>query len=210
LADGVSSVSVPNDISIVDDTYVINSYKTYTYYSYDYVSANQESLNLASIAMTDPVDVSNYYIAFHAIPANFGAGNTMSETCASLTQANALFGDDARSIKEYTQTDGYASAVSWNPAQGSSYPLYYEFDIALDSSYTTSNRGVGRVVMWVYGWSCYSDNTPVSVYTDDHYATFGEYLNYGCFGTRFDSQITDDGYRTGYKNYLGSTLLTLA
>lgn len=210
LVDGVSSVSVPNDISIVGDTYVVNSYKTYTYYSYDYVSAHQGSLNLASIAMTDPVDVSNYYIAFHAIPANYGYGNSVSETCASLSQVDALFGDNARSIKEYTRTDGYATAVSWNPAQGLSYPIYYEFDIALDSSYTTSNRGVGRVVMWVYGWSCYGDSNPISVYTDDHYATFGEYLNYGSFGTRFDSQTADDGYRTGYKNLLGSTLLTLA
>lgn len=210
LIDGVSSISVPNDITVVGNTYVVNSYKTYTYYSYDYVYANQGSLNLASIAMTDPVDVSNYYIAFHSIPANFGAGNTVSETCASLTQVNTLFGDDARSIKQYSLTTGYANAVSWNPAQGSSYPLYYEFDIALDSSYTTSNRGVGRVVMWIYGWSCYEENTPVSVYTDDHYATFGEYLNYGTFGTRFDSQTADDGYRTGYTNILGSTLLSLA
>jgi hypothetical protein len=210
LIDGVSSISVPNDITVVGNTYVVNSYKTYTYYSYDYVYANQGSLNLASIAMTDPVDVSNYYIAFHSIPANFGAGNTVSETCASLTQVNTLFGDDARSIKQYSLTTGYANAVSWNPTQGSSYPLYYEFDIALDSSYTTSNRGVGRVVMWIYGWSCYEENTPVSVYTDDHYATFGEYLNYGTFGTRFDSQTADDGYRTGYTNILGSTLLSLA
>jgi len=210
LVDGVSSISVPNDISIVGNTYVINSYKTYTYYSYDYVYANQGSLNLTSIAMTDPVDVSNYYIAFHSIPANFGAGNTVSENCASLSEVNDLFGDDARSIKEYTRTDGYATAVSWNTSQGSSYPVYYEFDIALDSSYTTSNRGVGRVVVWVDGWSCYEDSTPVSVYTDDHYATFGEYLNYGSFGTRFDSQTADDGYRTGYKNFLGSTLLASA
>ena len=210
LVDGVSSISVPNNISIVDNFYVVNSYKTYTYYSYDYVYANRSSLNLASIAMTDPVDVSNYYIAFHSIPANFGADNTVNETCASLSEVNTLFGDNARSIKQYSLTTGYANAVSWNSAQGSSYPLYYEFDIALDSSYTTSKRGVGRVVMWIYGWSCYENNTPVSVYTDDHYATFGEYLNYGSFGTRFDSQTTDDGYRTGYKNFLGSDLLNLA
>ncbi|HNX16640.1 MAG TPA: Ig-like domain-containing protein [Bacilli bacterium] len=210
LVDGVSSISVPNDITVVGNTYTVNSYKTYTYYSYSYVSANSGSLNLSNIAMIDPVDVANYYIAFHSIPANFGSGNTVNEDCGTLTQVKNLFGSSARSIKQYSLTTGYANAVSWNPSSGSSTPLYYEFDIALDSSYTTSNRGVGRVVMWIDGWSCYTGTNPIAVFTDDHYATFGEYLNYGYFGTRFDSQTSDDGYRTGYTNFEGSAELTQA
>ncbi|MCB9498166.1 MAG: Ig domain-containing protein [Erysipelotrichaceae bacterium] len=205
LTDGVSSVSVPNDITITGNTYTVNSYKTYTYYSFDYVSSHSGSLTLSSIAMIDPVDIANYYIAFHAIPANFG-GSSISEDCGTLTEVNSLFGSTyARKISQYSLTTGYATAVPWNAQDGGSTPVYYEFDIALLSSYTTSNRGVGRVVMWVYGWSCYSDNEPVAVYTDDHYATFGEYLNYGTFGTRFDSQTSSDGYRTGYTNLSGST-----
>ncbi|HNX16639.1 MAG TPA: Ig-like domain-containing protein, partial [Bacilli bacterium] len=207
LVDGVSSVSVPDSISMNSNTYTVNSYRTYTYYSFDYVSANRSRLNLDNVAMTDPVDVANYYIAFHAIPANYGHGNTVNESCATISEVNSLFDDDARSITQYNRTTGYAQAVPWRAATGQSKPIYYEFDIALDSSYSTSNRSVGRLVMWVYGWSCYDDLAPVAVYTDDHYATFGEYLNYGCFGSRFDSQTSTDGYRTGICNHLGSTQL---
>ena len=208
LTDGVSSVSVPNDITITGNTFTINSYKTYTYYSFDYVSNHSSSLDLSSIAMIDPVDIANYYIAFHAIPANFG-GSSISENCGTTTEVNSVFGSTyARQISQYSRTTGYATAVPWNAQDGGSTPLYYEFDVGLSSSYTTSNRGVGRVVMWVYGWSCYSDGVPVAVYTDDHYATFGEYLNYGTFGTRFDSQTSSDGYRTGYINLSGSTELS--
>lgn len=210
LIDGISSISVPDDITVSGDTYTINSYRSYTYYSYTYVNLHKNELDLSSIAMTDPVDVANYYIAFHAIPANYGKGNTVSETTGSKSGVNSLFGSDARLITQYTRTDGYAESVPWRASSGKSTPTYYEFDIALDDEYTTSRRSVGRLVMWVYGWTVYSDNAPVAVYTDDHYATFGEYLNNGSFGSRFDSEPDSAGYRTGYKNYLGSTLLTLA
>ena len=33
------------------------------------------------------------------------------------------------------------------------------------------------------------DESPVAVYTDDHYATFQEYFNYGSFGERFDVKM---------------------
>jgi uncharacterized protein YjdB len=207
LIDGISSISVPDDITISGDTYTINSYRSYTYYSYTYVNLHKNELDLSSIAMTDPVDVANYYIAFHAIPANYGNGNTVSETTGSKSGVNSLFGSDARLITQYTRTDGYAESVPWRASSGKSTPTYYEFDIALDDEYTTSSRSVGRLVMWVYGWTVYSDNAPVAVYTDDHYATFGEYLNNGSFGSRFDSEPDSAGYRTGYKNFLGSTQL---
>lgn len=207
LIDGVSSISVPDDITISGNTYTINSYRSYTYYSYSYVNLHKNELDLASIAMTDPVDVANYYIAFHSIPANYGNGNTVNEITGSKSRVNSLFGSNARLITQYIRTDGYAQSVPWRASSGKSTPTYYEFDIALDDEYTTSSRSVGRLVMWVYGWTVYSDNAPVAVYTDDHYATFGEYLNNGSFGSRFDSEPDSAGYRTGYKNLLGSTQL---
>jgi len=208
LVDGVSTVSVPDDITIIGDSYTINSYRSYTYYSFDYVFNHHSSLDLSAIAMTDPIDVANYYIAFHAIPANYGYGRTVSEDCGDIDSVKNLFGSDARQISQYNRTDGYAMAVPWNAQNGGSTPMYYEFDIGLNSSYSPYSRGVGRIVMWVYGWNCYSDDTPVAVYTDDHYTTFSEYLNDGQFGSRFDSQPYSDGYRTGYINLEGSTQLT--
>lgn len=207
LIDGVSSISVPDDITISGNTYTINSYRDYTYYSYAYVNLHKTELDLSSIAMTDPVDVANYYIAFHAIPANYGNGNTVGETTGTKSGVNSLFGSDARLITQYTRTDGYAESVPWRASTGKSTPTYYEFDIALNAKYTTSSRSVGRLVMWVYGWTVYSDLAPVAVYTDDHYATFSEYLNNGSFGSRFDSEPDSAGYRTGYTNLLGSTQL---
>ena len=72
--------------------------------------------------------------------------------------------------------------------------VYYEFDIALDSSYRTNSRGVGRVVMFLNGFSATGyDSSPVAVYTDDHYATFQEFNNLGQFLPRFnaESRITN-------------------
>jgi hypothetical protein len=67
--------------------------------------------------------------------------------------------------------------------------VYYEFDVALDGTYDKDERGVGRVVSWANGWDAEGyDGAPVSVYTDDHYATFQEYLNTGEFGERFDAE----------------------
>lgn len=207
LIDGVSSISVPDDITVTGNTYTINSYRSYTYYSYSYVNLHKNELDLSSIAMTDPVDVANYYIAFHAIPANYGNGNTVDETTGSKSGVNSLFGSNARLITQYTRTDGYAESVPWRASSGRSTLTYYEFDIALDNEYSTSSRSVGRLVMWVYGWTVYSDATPIAVYTDDHYATFGEYLNNGLFGSRFDAEPYSTGYRTGCTNLLGSTQL---
>ena len=35
----------------------------------------------------------------------------------------------------------------------------------------------------------------VIVYTDDHYATFQEYNNYGSFGTRFNAERSVTSYK---------------
>jgi len=68
--------------------------------------------------------------------------------------------------------------------------IYYECDIDLDGTYNKSNRGVGRVVVWFNGFNAdgYVES-PVAVYTDDHYATFQEYFNYKSLGERFDAEM---------------------
>ena len=167
--------------------------KTYTYYTYAYVNANKASLNLDAIALTDPVDVCNYFEAFGCAPANYGQTNfstTFRDGVAVPSRDNvkALFGNKARCMSKYNRTDGYAVAVPFNSGSGFAY---YEFDIDTDGTYSVTSRQVGRVVAWDYGFSCYSnfsDRLPVCVYTDDHYATFQEYNNMGGFSPRFDAE----------------------
>lgn len=204
LVDGETTIEVPNVITIKDGHYSVVSSKTYTYYSFTYCQNNTSVISQA--AMTDPVDVANYYIAFGEIPANYGG--SAEGDCGTVSQVKSLFGSDARKISAYSRTSGYANSVSWSAHGSDSTPYYYEFDIDITDSYTTSSRGAGRLVMWVDGWSCYSDETPVAVYTDDHYTTFSEYLNYGSFGPSFDSQPESYGYRTGCTNLLGSSELS--
>lgn len=198
LVDGVSTVEVPTSITKVGGTYTVNSYKEYTYYSYDYVASNYNSLDLDAIAMTDPVDIANYYIAFKEIPANFGAKTSVDQDCGSVSNVNNIFGDNARCVSQYSRTDGYAYGLPYNKHGSTGKPLYYEFDIDVDGNYSTSSRGTGRVVMWLDGFSCYEDNTPVPTLTYDHYATFQEYLNDGTWGTPFDTNNNPNIYRTNY------------
>ncbi len=193
LISGVSSVTVPDEITIENGSYTVKSYKTYTYYSYEYIVANKTQLNLSEIAITDPVDIANYYIAFEEIPPNFGYSGKSKKPdasidfCATVDQVEALFGENAREISKYTRDSGYAVGLPYNPHGSGSNPYYYEFDVDLDGTYTTSNRGVGRVVMWVDGWSCYETDAPVATVTYDHYETFAQYLGYSEFGTPFDT-----------------------
>ena len=178
LVDGVTSVTVPVDVSISGNSYTVNQTKTYTYYTYDYAQSHPEMAN--EIAMTDPMDVANYYTIFKEWPANYCLKSDYSSY-------SSTFGNLTRCVSEYDRTNGYATAVPYanNPSTGK--PLYYEFDIALDSSYNSNSRGVGRVVGWKYGFnSAGYDNSPVCVYTDDHYSTFQEFNNMGGWNTRFD------------------------
>ena len=164
--------------------------KTYTYYSKQYCYENYASINKDEAFMIDPVDVCNYYIAFHIFPANY-------VTSGEKSTYGSKFGSYARQVSTYTRTDGYATAVPYNKQPGKSTPIYYELDINLDGTYSLSSRQTGRVVVWEYGFSCYSDgNTidPVCVYTDDHYATFQEYNCMGGFAERFNSERTLLGY----------------
>ena len=158
--------------------------KTYTYYSKQYAYDNYSSIDKSKAFMIDPVDVCNYYLAFHEFPANY-------VTSSEKSTYGSKFGSYARQVSTYSRTDGYATAVPYNTRPGQSTPIYYELDIDVNGAYSLSSRQVGRVVVWEYGFSCYSDGSsiaPVCVYTDDHYATFQEYNCMGGFASRFNSE----------------------
>ncbi|MBR2442530.1 MAG: 5'-nucleotidase C-terminal domain-containing protein [Clostridia bacterium] len=181
LVAGESSVSVPVKVEYVAGRYEVTATKTYTYYTLEYVEANPSVK--AKAAMLTPQDVAAYYAAFEEFPANYAVKNFSDGN--SWSEVSSVFGEDTRYVSEYSRTDGYAQYVPYI----SSGLLYYEFDIDLDGSYGKSSRGVGRVVAWANGWNADGyDKAPVSVYTDDHYATFQEYLNTGEFGVRFDAE----------------------
>ena len=180
LVAGSTSVTVPVRVSYSGNRYTVLESKTYTYYTLDYVSSHSSSMSDA--AMTDPVDVANYFSIFGKIPANYGGGdNTVSEV-------KNVFGTSlTRQVSYYSRTDGYATSIpNVNASSG-----YYEFDIDVDGTYSTSNRGIGRVVAWIYGInnSNYGNGSyAVCDFTDDHYATFQEFNNLGEFLPKFDAE----------------------
>ncbi len=181
LVAGQSSVSVPVSVSFDGGSYTVLQTKTYTYYTLEYVEAHPNVADEA--AMLTPKDVAAYYSAFKQFPANYAAKNC---TGNKFKTVKATFGDDTRYVSKYDRTDGYAMYVPYTLEN----TTYYEFDIALDASYwEDGERGVGRVVAWENGWDSEGyDDSPVCVYTDDHYATFQEYMNTGAFGRRFDAE----------------------
>ena len=135
--------------------------------------------------MTSPMDVANYYSIFREFPANY-------VTSGNYSEAYDIFGNNTRCVSTYTKTNGYATKV---PYYGST-PRYHEFDIALDDTYSSSNRSVGRVVAFETGLSPvnYGNGSHIVCYfTDDHYATFQEYNNLGEFLPRFSVERTIAG-----------------
>ena len=103
--------------------------------------------------------------------------------------AYGIFKENTRCVSNYSRTDGYARSVPYQTGSNGK-PLYYECDIALSSSYSSSNRGTGRLVVWVYGFNETNyDDSIVAVYTDDHYASFSEYLNNGTWGDYFNAEF---------------------
>jgi len=188
LVSGESCINIPVSVTRIEDHFIINEFKKYTYYSYEHI-VNTPSL-AKDAAYTTPEDVSAYYVTFGTWPANY-------VTKKNYSTAYALFGEDTRCVSTYTRTDGYARYVPWNSMPNESKPRYHELDIALDN-YSNNNRGVGRVVVWEYGFNAEGyDNSPVAVYTDDHYATFQEYLNTGIFGNRFNAEMSPTNYKWG-------------
>lgn len=179
LISGVSKVTLPMKVTKKDDGYIINETKTYTYYSYDEVI--KDSSLAYEVALTDPVDIANYYIAFNEYPVNYVPKTYYSD-------ATSYFKEKTRCVSYYSRTNGYATSVPYRIYQNNK-PLYYELDIALDSKYSASNRGVGRLVVFITGFNATNyNNSNVALYTDDHYQTFSEYLNTGIFGARFNAE----------------------
>lgn len=205
LIDGVSYVDVPIDVTVNGDYYTVNKTKRYKYYSYSYAYAHRYELDLNEVALTDPMDVANYYIAFGCAPANYIAKGDVTKIKNNMGSSNnvqSLFGDKARYVSEYSRTNGYAIGI---PYYGS--PTYLEFDFDGNGKYSLSARDVCRVVVWATGWTGegYGSNIPVATYTDDHYVTFREFNNCDGWNEPFDS-INNGNYtqvRTNY-NY-GST-----
>ena len=188
LVPGESKITVPlkTEYNKVTNAYTVVESKELTYYTTSYVSSHPECK--ADAAITDPILVCAYYTAFRKWPANY-AKNTGG--------VKSIFGDKARQVSEYNRTDGYVRAVPWN-FNG----VYFEFDIDLDGSYQSS-RGSGRVVAWESGWSGEGyDDSPVCIYTDDHYNTFLEYLNNGTWSNRFNAE----GLVAGIKHSIAPTV----
>lgn len=178
LVDGETQVSMPTSIKVNGDTYTITSTKTYTYYSFNYARDNSDEAS--EIALTTKEDVANYYLAFHRFPANYATSDTRN-------MVKAIFGSNTRLAQTFDRMDGYATAVPFN----GNPPTYHELDIGIPGAdYNVSGgRGVGRLVIWEDGFVPYGSDV-VIVYTDDHYYTFQEYLNYGSFGDRFNAEGT--------------------
>lgn len=188
LVSGSSSVSVPTSIAVSGSSYTVLASKTYTYYTFDAVQANPSLASLA--AWTDPMDVANYYVAFGVEPANYALSNYYSSRYS-------VFGSAARKVSSaYYRTDGYVNAVplKWN---GSQPYAYYELDIDVNG-YSSSNRGVGRVVVFTGGFTAAGyDSSRVAVFTDDHYASFQECYNNGSWSARFNGENLCTNYVYG-------------
>ena len=184
LVAGSTTVSVPVNYSVNGNKYTVTETKSYTYYTLDYVESHPSCADDA--AMLTPMDVANYFTIFGKIPANYGGS---SSGMNDVYDVNYVFGSNTRQVSYYSRTDGYATAIPNVNASSD----YYEFDIDLDGTYTTSSggRGVGRVVAWIYGIdnSNYGNGSySVCDFTDDHYATFQEYNNLGEFLPKFDAE----------------------
>ncbi len=182
LVSGVSSIEVPTKVEKTTTGYNILETKKYTYYDYDEVISNKSLCY--EIALTDPMDIANYVIAFNAFPVNYVVSTNYST-------ATSYFKEKTRCISHYSRTNGYATAVPYAIYENNK-PLYYELDLALTSSYSSSSRGTGRLVVFMKGYSTSKtnkyDSSNVALYTDDHYQTFSEYLNTGVFGPRFNAE----------------------
>ncbi|MBO4855922.1 MAG: hypothetical protein J5511_00920 [Bacilli bacterium] len=180
LVAGSTSVTVPVSVSYSGNTYTVLQTKTYTYYTTDYVANHPEVKDDA--AMIDAADVANYWTIFGEAPANYALKG-------STSQVNSIFGSDARCVQEFNGVDypnGYARSLP-----DVIDTTYYELDLNVDGNYSTSSRGVGRIVGWKYGFnnSAYGNGSyRVCHFTDDHYATFQEFNNLGQFLSKFDAQ----------------------
>lgn len=162
-------------------THQVTSYHTYKYYSVSYLESN--TYLVSQNVYTDPVDVCNYVIAFGQWPINYAYSSQYSDR----TSIGVSY-SDFRCVSEYNWTTGYVTKVPAAGVDTSSFH-YYELDVDLDGTYTKSSRGAGRIVWFPGGFNTYENyGGGVCVFTDDHYATFQEYLNTGAFTKSFNVQ----------------------
>ena len=174
----------PSKLNINDDgTYSVSEYKEYTYATSDWARSQS---NPDQYAYTDPVDVANYYMLFHTWPANYGTKKGVKQL------KNIFTSNKVRQVSEYSRQNGYATAVPYFYKDNF---VYYELDIDVSGTYSTGSRGTGRLVVWNTGFNATNyDENPVIVFTDDHYATFKEFLNYSTFGERFNVEQAITSY----------------
>ena len=154
------------------------------------IAQNQDALT--------PEEVAEYYVSFRAFPPNYFADK----------QEALAYGENGRLLSTY-YSGGYhtydytVKLGSFNIPSGGTY---YEFDIALSSSYNTGtsiSRGAGRVVVVADGIEDYGSD-PVCYFTDDHYADFKEYYNfYQGWSPLFEGVANSSG---GYTNTPKTTL----
>lgn len=194
LVSGVTKRSIPTKITPNNDTYSVASSKEYTYYdqyeALSYLELHGKDEKYDEMVLTNPIDVANYYMLFNTWPVNY---MYMDDAYVCYEDDNYSFmKDDIRCVSAYSRTNGYVNAVPLNLNNGNI--LYYELDLKLDN-YSPNSRSVGRLVVFTNGFDSegYS-NSPVIVYTDDHYATFKEYNNAGEFLERFNAEINPVSY----------------
>ena len=193
---GQTKVTVPMEVEYdsATNTYIVTEEKTYTYYTFNYVKNHPECKDDAT--QIAPIDVANYFTIFGTWPANYAE----AKGSISTNTIYSTFGKNTRQVSIYNGTYGYANSVPWN---GTGY--YYELDIDLDGRYSTGSRGSGRVVAWKSGFNATGyDNSPVCLYTDDHYNTWLEYYNNGTWSNRYNGE----GNVTGV-SFLAPTTVTL-
>lgn len=193
LVSGVTKRSIPTKIEYDGSNYVVTETKEYTYYDreegLEYITTHGKDDNYYKMVLTDPVDVANYYLLFEDFPINY-----MDKSDANFYYYDfEFFAPDIRCVSQYSRTNGYVTAIPLNMNNGSI--VYYELDLKLDESYSPSSRGVGRLVVFTNGFVGEGyDTSPVIVYTDDHYATFNEFNNYGSFIKRFNAERNPTPY----------------
>ena len=159
----------------------------------------------------DKLEVAAYYQAFGELPVNY-VFNDDSDTDGSRALALSNFGTYGRMYsKYYTRTNGYTRCM---PAPN--YNRYFEIDIAAKGNTSYNNgsrisRGAERLVAFPQGMAQYGSES-VLFYTDDHYETFREYLNYA--KRRQNGSIEGFGssfglVSSGYDAYVRPTTISL-
>lgn len=115
--------------------------------------------------------VALYYMAFRSFPKNY---------LSISNKKQVTKGSDLRCVSTYYKgtSHTYDYTVKLGTFKNEINGTYYEFDIALDSSYSGSSRGAARLVVVEEGLAEYNGDGPVCYYTKDHYADFCEFYNY--------------------------------